>query len=349
MENIAPYQNPYLIGHETAEQVFLNAFKSNALHHAWLISGPEGIGKATLAYKIARFLLANHQDNLSDFKSLDVDENSAAFRLIARRAHPNLKVLERDFIETDKKKVLKAIKDGEPLDEDDLQNLKKSAVIKVDETRSVHEFLGKKSFDGDWRVVLIDSADDLNASSANAILKILEEPPLKTILLLISHNPNRLLPTIRSRCAKLILQPLTNENVALLLHRYCPELPQADVDGIVQIAHGSIGRALSYVEGNALQVYQNLLKVVSKKGMTSQALQLAYEASSDEERWALTTEMFLKIVSNYIQQGCCVEKTGAVWDQAQAMFRDTENLNMDKRQVLLNLTYALSQAVSDAN
>ena len=129
MENVAPYQNYYLIGQEKAEDVFLNAWKRDALHHAFLVSGPEGIGKATFCYKIARFLLSADPEHKEKYQSLNVSENEPAARLIFRRAHPDLKVLERDFIETDKRKIIKAIKDGDALDENELQSLKKSAVI----------------------------------------------------------------------------------------------------------------------------------------------------------------------------------------------------------------------------
>lgn len=106
------------------------------------------------------------------------------------------------------KKVLKAIKEGERLSDEELKSLKKSAIIKVDDVRTINEFLAKKSSNDGWRVVIVDSIDDLNNAGANAILKILEEPPAKTVIMLISHNPNRLLPTIRSRCAKMNLKPL---------------------------------------------------------------------------------------------------------------------------------------------
>lgn len=143
------------------------------------------------------------------------------------------------------------------------QGLKRSAVIKVEDVRGVVEFLGKKSFNDNWRVVIVDSADDLNVSSANALLKILEEPPLKSILLLVSHNPGKLLPTIRSRCAKLALKPLQETEVASLLRRYKPSLKEAEVQGLAKIAAGSIGRALKYAENDALEMYENIKKSVT--------------------------------------------------------------------------------------
>ena len=187
-QEYTPRNNPVLMGHEAAEKILLDAWKNNSLHNSWLISGIEGIGKATLAYRFARFLLQNN-DSRKDANSLDVPETSQTFRLVANDSHPDLKILERDFTETDRKKVLKAIKSGETMSDDEVKNLKKSTFIRVDDVRTINEFLSKRSSNDGWRVVIIDSIDDMNAASANAVLKILEEPPHKTVMLLISHNP----------------------------------------------------------------------------------------------------------------------------------------------------------------
>lgn len=350
MENIPPHQNHFLLGHENAEEVFLNAWKKGTLPHAWLISGLKGIGKATLCYKIARFLLSADPNNKEQYQSLNMPENNQASRLIARGAHPDLKVLERDFIETDKKKVLKAIKDGEALDEVQLQHLKKSAVIKVDEARTINSFLSKKSFEGNWRVVLIDSADDLNSAGANALLKILEEPPAKTVLLLVSHQPHKLLPTIVSRCAKLVLQPLLVPQVATLMRRYRSELSEQEIQGIAQIAGGSIKRALRYADADGLCIYQKL-RALSEAGMrfdVETALDLASNASKDEMLWDLSMELFQNLILEYMRAGIHIQAVGNVWDKAQQILRDVAVLNMDKRQVLVNLIYALNKAVQDA-
>ena len=267
-ETFYPYENPYLIGHEAEEQLFLSAYNAQALHHGWLITGDEGIGKATLAYKIARFLLAAEAGKI--YNSLDIPTNSPIFAQVAQKSHPDFRVLERDYTETDKKKLIKAINQGETVDEEMKQGLKRSAVIKVEDVRGVVEFLLKKSFNDSWRVVLVDSADDLNPSSANALLKILEEPPHKSILLLVSHNPGRLLPTIRSRCARLSLNPLQTTQVASLLRRYKPELGESEVQGLAKIAGGSIGRAIRYADNDALEMYENI-KAIRMESMTTTA------------------------------------------------------------------------------
>ena len=235
---VSPKNNPYLIGHREAEQMFLTAWQNNSLHNSWLISGIEGIGKATLAYKFARFLLSADESRKFEYTSLDVSPDSTVFRLISQNSHPDLKIIERDYTETDRKKILKSIKDGEKMSDEELKSLKKSAFIRVDDVRTINEFMSKRSSNDGWRIVIIDSIDDMNPSSANAVLKILEEPPHKALMLLISHNPNRLLPTIKSRCAKLDLKPLSDSDLASLLRRYRPELPETKVKRIGQYWQG---------------------------------------------------------------------------------------------------------------
>lgn len=351
MEVPQPRNNLFLTGHEEAEQLFLNAWKAGVLHHSWLIAGPEGIGKATFAYRIARFLLSAEESRRMDYKSLNVAENNPVYRLVANDSHPDLKSIERDFIESDKKKIIKAIRDGEALDEEQLQDLKKSSVIKVDEVRTINEFLSKKSFDGNWRIVIVDSVDDLNTAGANAVLKVLEEPPEKSLLLLISHNPNQLLPTIKSRCAKINLQPLAETAVASLLRRYAPELSEAAVSGIAKISSGSIGQALNYARNDGLSLYQNLEKVfyAGKNFDLEKALILSDNAAGDEMVWNLTERLVLKFLSDYAKGGENIRLIGEAWEKCLKIFHETEALNMDKRQAMLNIISTICKAVSNAD
>ncbi len=338
-----PRKNTVLLGHEAAEKMLLDAWKSNSLHNSWLISGTEGIGKATLAYRFARFLLYADEKRRESYQSLYVPEDSQVFRLVANDAHPDLKVLERDYTETDRKKVLKAIKDGEALSEDELKSLKKSAFIRVDDVRTINEFLSKKSSNDGWRVVIIDSIDDMNVSSANAILKILEEPPLKTIMLLISHQPNRLLPTIRSRCAKLNMQPLDETTVASLLRRYRPELAEPLVKNLAHICSGSIGKALIFADKGALDIYERLGQLIAagKKFKLEDMLAFCDENVKDEDSYYLTQELLLKYIAENIKASRDMEAMIEVWEKTVKAFDEAERLNLDKRQTLLNVLYEI--------
>jgi DNA polymerase-3 subunit delta' len=330
-ERIEPYANPYLIGHDDEVKLFLNAYNSGALHHGWLITGDEGIGKATLAYKIARFLLSVEEGKT--YTSLEVPQDGTVFAQVAQKSHPDFKVLERDFIDTDKKKLLKAIKQGDVVDDDMLGSLKRSQVIKVEDVRDVVSFLMKKSFNDSWRVVIVDSADDLNTSSANALLKILEEPPLKSILLLVSHNPARLLPTIRSRCAKLALSPLKTTEVASLLRRYLPELSEKEVKGLAEISGGSIGRAMRYAENDALLMYEDIQTVcyAGAKADGELLLSLAERAAADEDSWALFSELMFKFMRSYMAD--CADKRAfyEVYQGVLKVLDEARRLNMDKK------------------
>ncbi len=222
---IPPRSNPELFGHEAAEAVLATAMASGRLHHAWLITGPEGIGKATLAYRFARRLLAGPAAD----GSLALDPAHPAFRRVAAGSHADLLSVERAVDEKTKRR---------------------RAEIVVEDARAVSTFLHLTAAEGGWRVVIVDGADLMNRSAANALLKVLEEPPPRAILLLLAASPGRLLATIRSRCRRLALHRLPDALVERLLAQALPELE--DAAGIAALAGGSIGRALALALGAAL-------------------------------------------------------------------------------------------------
>ena len=242
----APRANPELLGHEAAEGTLLRAFDSGRLPHAWLIAGPRGIGKATLAYRFARFVLSG--GGAPDLfggppASLAVRPGSEAFEWIAAGAHPDLRVLERGLSE----------KTGKPRTE-----------IVIPDVRAANHFLRMTSAQGGWRVVIVDSADDLNPNAANALLKALEEPPADALLLLVSHAPGGLLPTIRSRCCHLALGPLAEDTVRDLLARHAPALDETDRAALARLGEGSIGRALDLAAGGGLELYREMIALLSE-------------------------------------------------------------------------------------
>tara|TARA_R110002072_G_scaffold150510_4_gene298919 strand:+ start:2227 stop:3330 length:1104 start_codon:yes stop_codon:yes gene_type:complete len=235
-----------LAGQATAEACFLAAEASGRLPHAWLLTGPRGVGKATLAYRIARFMLAggsgrNQEPGLfgdaGNPASLEMAPDQPVFRRVAAGGHPDLRVLKREF---------------------DLKRKKLKSEISVDDVRACIEFFRRTSVEGGWRVIIVDSADEMNRSSANALLKILEEPPARALLLLVSHSPGRLLPTIRSRCRQLSLVPLRQATVETLLTQQAPELSREDAQALAGLAEGSIGRALALSQSGGLDLYRDL-------------------------------------------------------------------------------------------
>ncbi|MDR5654622.1 DNA polymerase III subunit delta' [Ruixingdingia sedimenti] len=235
-----PRETPRLYGHAGAEAEFLSAFNAGRLHHAWLIAGPRGVGKATLAWRIARFLLTAPEGDGGLFgappppDTLDVPEDDPAARRIAALSEPRLFLLRRGLNESEKA----------PAQE-----------ILVKEVRALKSHFALSSADGGRRVAIIDAADDLNPSAANALLKLLEEPPVGVTFLLIAHQPNRLLPTIRSRCRLLRLAPLAPDDLSAALAQAGAEVPPGAEQALAELAGGSVGAALRLVNLDGLRLY----------------------------------------------------------------------------------------------
>ena len=218
--------------------------------HAVLMTGPRGIGKATLAYRFARFVLAHGAKGIEaglsaeDDGTLAVPADRGVFRRVASGGHADLLAVERAY---------------------DPRRRRLRGEIVVDETREIAAFLRLTPAEGGWRVVIVDGADEMNRSAANALLKILEEPPRRALLLLVAHSPGRLLPTIRSRCRRFPMTPLPPSIVSRLLETYRPGLPQAQSAALVALADGSIGRALELAEAGGVELYQAILALLSRE------------------------------------------------------------------------------------
>jgi DNA polymerase-3 subunit delta' len=249
----APRENPELLGHEEAEALLSGAVASGRLAHGWLITGPRGIGKATLAFRFARHLLAGGGAQAQApglfgaaepaAAGLRLDPGHPVFRRVASGGHADLITVERSWDEKKKKR--------------------RNEIV-IGDVRDIGQFLHLTPAEGGWRVVVIDCAEDMNRNAANAVLKVLEEPPRRSVLLLVSHAPGRLLPTIRSRCRRLALKPLADTQVRALLARYRPELKPADQALLVWLAQGSIGRALALAEESGLELYRELGEQLSR-------------------------------------------------------------------------------------
>jgi len=239
-----PRANPYLTGHASAEAALLEAHAQGKLPHAVIIGGPRGIGKATLAFRLARFaLLQSGEIQIPEGEGLAIPPESGVFRRIAASGHADLLTVERAY---------------------DPRRRRMRSEIVVDDTREIAAFLRLTSAEGGWRVVIVDGADEMNRNAANAVLKILEEPPQRTVLILVAHSPGRLLPTIRSRCRRLPLAPLPDDIVRRLLARYCPDLEPSEVEAVVSLAGGSIGRALDLAALGGIDLYRSVLTLLAR-------------------------------------------------------------------------------------
>ncbi len=261
-----PRETNHLFGQDAAQAAFLEAFNTGRLHHGWLVTGPRGVGKATLAWMIARFLIATpstQEDGLFGAPppptSLQIDPDHPVSRRILANSEPALFSLRRPYDEKTKK-------------------LKSQ--ITVDEVRKLKNFFALSSADGGHRVVIVDSADEMNVNAANAILKLLEEPPAKTTLLLISHQPSRLLPTIRSRCRELRLAPLSPHDMTQALDQAGAEVNAGPA--LAELSVGSVGEALRLTQLGGLETYSKLLMLFDSLPRTNrqQALALAEAAAA---------------------------------------------------------------------
>ncbi len=243
-----------LFGHKVAEQEFLSCYKSGKLHHAWLISGAKGIGKATFAWRMAKFLLTQPIDgnqvnglfdNSSENQTNGADKNfdKAITARILAESEPRLVVIRKSFDE--KRKTFRSS-------------------IRVDEVRKLKTFFSLSVSDGGSRVALIDSADDLNINAANALLKTLEEPPKNTVFLLISHNPQSLLPTIKSRCRELRLNNLLESDLVSALGQINLSIPENDSPIYSLLGSGSVGNSIRLLEHDGANLYRTLLSFLNQ-------------------------------------------------------------------------------------
>ena len=236
-----PRETAVLYGQDKAQADFLDAFGAGRLHSGWLITGPRGVGKATLAWKIATFLLSEPEVGLFGEPTLHVDPGHPDARLVQAGAHPRLSVIRR------------------PLDE---KGEKLRTEITVDAVRGLKKFFHMSAADGGRRVVIVDAADELNRNAANAILKELEEPPANARILLIAHQPSRLLPTIRSRCRELRCQRLNADDLQKALAQAGHHVDHSE--SLATLASGSAGDAIRLLNHDGLALYAEIVKTFEK-------------------------------------------------------------------------------------
>jgi DNA polymerase-3 subunit delta' len=340
MSSPEPRANPLLLGHETAEATLLDALHQGRMHHAWLITGPEGIGKATLAYRFARRLLAGQGQGAAD--SLYLDPGHPIFRRVAASGHADMMTVERTINEKTKR-------------------LRRD--IAIDDVRKINGFMSLTPAEGGWRVVIVDGAEDLNQASANGLLKILEEPPSRAILILVCSAPGRLLPTIRSRCRSLRLSPLSDDVMRRLLAAQAADLSHDDRDRLVTLAEGSIGRALSLAEddGIAIAALVDGLLAAMPDVPLSRGHDVADAIARNDQGFSLFMDQLITSIASITRESARgradpeqqrlaelrpLEAWGELWQGLLRLRDETERFALDKRQALVSCVGMLTGRMS---
>lgn len=346
-----PRETQVLIGHEDAERTLATAFAAGRMHHAWMLAGPAGIGKATLAYRFARYVLARPDERRAAEATLGVPAQSSAARQVTALSHAGLLVLRRPY---------------------DAKTKRLATSIPVDEVRRLKMFLGLTSGDEAWRVVIVDAADELNLNAANALLKSLEEPPRRSLFLLVASQPSSLLPTIRSRCRRLDLAPLAPEPLRMAAEA---ALTAADIPlptpeqwrELVRLSGGSVRRVLQLAATGGLELHQRIEKLLAAlprmdwTGVHALADTLA--GSAQEQRF----EAFFTLLLDSVARLGRVRVTGqanpaelaeaariipedrlpqwaAAWEAILRDKADADELNLDRKALILRAFARLETA-----
>lgn len=295
-----------MIGHADAEKAFMEGWQGGRLHHAWLLAGPQGMGKGSFATRAARFLVTHGRGGEGEAVSLDDPGDAAAAKLVEAGNHPEIIHLARQI--KDKGKEL-------------------ARNITIDQVRGVIRRLHLSLSLGDWRVIIVDAVDDLETDGANALLKTLEEPPAKTLFLLVSHSPGRLLPTIRSRCRILRFQPVERDVMASWLHDQRPMLDAAEVRAVAAASGGVPGKALSLIDSDVAAMEKKLLAIATSGdpgNRLREALAREVGGTSNRARLELVIDIVPGLLARLARERPIAEIAPvlAQWDQVQRTMRD---------------------------
>ena len=322
-----------IVGQGRAIEQFGSAWASRKIHHAWLIAGPKGVGKATFARAAARRILAEAAGPAFDLPGVETPPDHPIVKLIDAGSHPDMRWLER---------LPKERGDG------------LARNISVGQVRSLSELFDLSPALSDWRVAVIDTVDELEPSGANALLKMLEEPPANCLFLLVSHAPGRLLPTIRSRCRRLDFQPLDDAAMTSVLEEQAPSLSEAERQRIISMSFGSAGRALAFAELELAKLEDAALAILRQGDPTNArrselALELGKKASA--ERYAAFLELAPSLIAREAKQveGLRRERAIEAYAKARELAALAPRLSLDPAATVFQIGGILAEVGAPAS
>lgn len=355
-----PRHTHSLYGHDAAERLLAQSFAEGRMHHGWLVCGLEGVGKATLAYRLARHVLAEPHERDPLAQSLATPEEAIATRQVRALSHPGLLVLRRTY---------------------DTKAKRFTASIAIDEVRRLRNFLGLSGSEGGWRAVIVDTADELNPNAANAILKSLEEPPARTLFLLLTSEPGRLLPTIRSRCRTLDLQPLASEPLRQAVRQALTTSTEEVSEGLPapsewaileRLAEGSVRRPLALRSGGGIALYKRVHDHVAQLPKVDwgsvHTLSDELGGTAAEQRFELFYDLLLGLLSRLIRMRAgapagdegeaalaarlipapALATWAGLWETIVAEKADAMLLNLDRKSLIVGTFQRLEAAARGA-
>ena len=331
-----PRKRSVLLGHEHAERLLLTQYRSGRMHHGWLLSGPRGIGKATLAFRLARFVLQfPGPTNAGEASSLEVQADTAVAHRVASGGHPDLIVIERRF---------------------DPKTGRIKSEIAVEEVRRAGDFFAHTAGAGGWRVCIVDAADDLNAESANALLKTLEEPPARSLIILIAHQPRALLPTLRSRCIEVELGPLSQRDTVAILKEVRSDLADAgDLERAAALSRGSPGRAIEIIDSAGARAFESFLGRMERHAdldfETKVRIADTFQGRGVGDDFEIFGELLLAWTGEKARAAAMAGKGANLAEAHDAIahsIRVANALNLDRRQTVLEALTALEEAAKAA-
>ena len=311
---ISPLINNKIYGHQEAKQLFLDSFQNKRLHHSWLITGEKGIGKATLTYHFAKFLL---QHPLYQPNDLEISTRNSVVKKIEGLTHPDLIIIDAE------------IKDGEP---------RKQPTITIEEVRGVIQFLRLTASESKYKVVVIDGADYMNISASNAMLKILEEPPKNTIIFLIASSAFKILPTIRSRCLNLKLKPLSFEDFKTALEQNLENISPQEAEELYNITSGNLKLAVEIHSEYGIKFLKELEHSLNCNSIND-ILKFVENIKTGQENWSLVKFMLLKSIINKIKlslNDSNLEDRLNYFFELQKKLIEVETFHLDKQHFILS-------------